>query len=267
VTFPDGSLVEPGQHFTKIWKIRNEGTCDWHGYSLIYAGGDAMSASMSTPIQDVKVKAYTNISVDLVAPSRGGLETGYWEFKNAAGQTFGVGSGAQGLIWVQVTIDYPTPVPEAASATPGSSSGAPAGCSYSQNNDYVNQIFALINTARVQNGLKALTMNPKLTNAALAHSIDMACNDFISHNGSDGSTWYDRIKAQGFANYTSARENIYVGSPDFGGDAQGAFTWWMNSKIHHDNILYPTVTEVGIAYIFNPSSTYGGYYTLDLARP
>jgi uncharacterized protein YkwD len=267
VTFPDGSLVEPGQHFTKTWQIRNEGTCDWHGYSLIYAGGDAMSASMSTLIQDVKAKAYTNISIDLVAPSRGGLDTGYWEFKNAAGQTFGVGSGAQGLIWVQVTIDYPTPVPDAASPTPGSSSGAPAGCSYSQNNDYVNQIFASINTARVQNGLKALTMNPKLTDAALAHSIDMACNDFISHNGSDGSTWYDRIKAQGFANYTSARENIYVGSPDFGGDAQGAFTWWMNSKIHHDNILYPTVTELGIAYVFNASSTYGGYYTLDLARP
>jgi uncharacterized protein YkwD len=94
----------------------------------------------------------------------------------------------------------------------------------------------------------------------------MACNDFISHNGSDGSTWYDRIKAQGYANYSSARENIYVGNPAFGGDAQGAFTWWMNSKIHHDNILYPTVTELGIAYVFNQNSTYAGYYTLDLAR-
>jgi uncharacterized protein YkwD len=224
---------------------------------------------MSHPIQDVKVGEYFNLSLDLVASTRGGLDTGYWQFKNASGQTFGVGSGAQGLIWVQVTVDYPTPVPTSGAETSGSSPGLPAtgACPYTQNDDYVSQILASINAARAQNGLKALKLSDKLSAAALAHSIDMACNDFISHDGSDGSTWYDRVKAQGVANYTSTRENIYVGNPAFGGDAQGAFTWWMNSKIHHDNILYPTVTEVGIAYVYTASSTYGGYYTLDLARP
>jgi uncharacterized protein YkwD len=233
-----------------------------------------MNAPMASPIQDVKVNEYANISIDLVASTRGGPDMGYWEFKNTSGQTFGVGSGAQGLLWAKVTVDYPTVIPTttvqnpspSATPAPSSGSGTSVTCNYTLNNDYVTQILSLINTARTQNGLKALTLNPELNAAALAHSVDMACNDFISHNGSDGSTWYDRIKAQGYANYTSARENIYVGSPAFGGDAQGAFTWWMNSKIHHDNILFPTVTEVGIAYVFTSTSTYGGYYTLDLAR-
>lgn len=231
-----------------------------------------MSGAMSTPIEDVKVNEYAQISVDLVAPARGGPDTGYWEFKNAAGQNFGVDSGGQGLIWVTITVDYPTPAPTptgGSSGSTGSGTGTATtgNCTYSLNDSYVSQLLTLINNARTQNGLPALTLSPKLNAAALAHSLDMACNNFISHNGSDGSTWYDRIKAQGFANYTTGRENIYVGDPSFGGDAQGAFTWWMNSKIHHDNIMYPTVTQVGIGYVYSASATYGGYYTLDLARP
>ncbi len=234
-----------------------------------------MNAAMSTPIQSVKAGDYANISVDLVASTRGGPDTGYFEFKNAAGQTFGVGSGADGLIWVQITVDYPTPVPVTAGSTPvasptpvpGANSGVSGSCSYNLNPDYVNQILNLINTARAQNGQGPVTLNSKLSSAALAHSLDMACNDFVSHDGSDGSTWYDRVKAQKYANYTSTRENIYVGNPAFGGDAQGCFTWWMNSKIHHDNILFPSVTQVGIAYVYNDKASYGGYYTLDLAWP
>jgi len=299
VTIPDGTLERMGDSFTKTWKIHNEGTCDWVGYTLIYAGGEAMNAAMSTPLQEIKPGDYANISINLQAPMRGGGHTGYFQFMNAAGKTFGVGAGAQGLIWVQINVDYLTPTPDAQSTSSqastsqsstsqistsqssnsqsstsqnstsqaSTSSTTTGGCTYTRNSDYENQIVGLINDARAQNGLSTLTVDSKLTAAALAHSIDMACGNFISHTGSDGSSWYDRVKAQGFANYTTTRENIYVGDPTFGGDAQGAFTWWMNSKIHHDNILNPTVTDLGIAYVYDASSTYGGYYTLDLARP
>jgi len=95
----------------------------------------------------------------------------------------------------------------------------------------------------------------------------MACADFISHTGSDGSSWYDRVAGQEYANYTSARENIYVGPPDYGGTPQGAFDWWMDSAVHRENILNSWVTEVGIAYAYRSNSTYGGYYALVFARP
>jgi uncharacterized protein YkwD len=283
VTIPDGTLVHIGETFTKTWKIRNEGTCDWVGYNLIYAGGEAMNSPMSVPLQEIKPGQFANISVQLQAPERGGSHTGYWQFQNAAGKSFGVGAGADGLIWAQITVDYPTqvPAPQATSSqntsaqssnsqtstTQNTASNTTAsGCEYTRNTDYESQIVSLVNEARAQNGLAPLTLDSQLSAAAMVHSIDMACNDMVSHSGSDGSSWYDRVKAQGFANFTSTRENIYVGNPAFGGDAQGAFTWWMNSKIHHDNILFPTVTVIGVGYAYTSTSTYGGYYTLELAR-
>jgi uncharacterized protein YkwD len=106
----------------------------------------------------------------------------------------------------------------------------------------------------------------QLSAAAYAHSADMACMDFVDHTGSDGSTWTTRIKARDYS-YSCASENIYVGNPAFGGDVAGAFNGWMNSQVHRDNILSPKVTQIGIACVFNPSSAYGGYYTLVFARP
>ena len=135
-----------------------------------------------------------------------------------------------------------------------------------QNTDYEAQILTLINQARADHGLAALTLQAPLTAAARGHSQDMACNDFVDHTGSDGSSWYNRIQAQNY-NYSYASENIYVGDPDFGGDAQGAFTWWMNSDVHRANILNPKVTSIGIGYAYYAGSTYKGYYTVDFARP
>jgi uncharacterized protein YkwD len=94
----------------------------------------------------------------------------------------------------------------------------------------------------------------------------MACNNFMDHTGSDKSNFKERIKAQGYnASYTS--ENIYAGSPDFGGNAAGAFDWWMHSDIHRRNILSEKVTSIGIGVAFNPNSTYQAYFTLNFARP
>ncbi|MGB8984751.1 MAG: NBR1-Ig-like domain-containing protein, partial [Anaerolineales bacterium] len=40
ITIPDGSVIEPGVNFQKVWKLRNTGTCLWDdGYSLVYIGG------------------------------------------------------------------------------------------------------------------------------------------------------------------------------------------------------------------------------------
>ena len=247
-----------------------------------------MNGPMSTPMPEIKPDAYGNVSVDLQAPQRGGGATGYWHFTNAAGQTFGVGAEADGLLWVQVNVDYPPPAggtPVASntltsvasntstSAVSNTSTSAvptaqtsQSGCVYSLNSDYEAQILALINNVRAQNGLGALALDSQLNAAALEHSLDMACNATISHTGTDGSTWYDRVKKQGFANYNSDRENIYVGSPAFGGDAQGAFTWWMNSAIHRKTLMNPDQKLIGISYVYSDASAYGGNYTTEFAR-
>lgn len=268
VTVPDNTPFKQGEKFVKTWRVRNEGTCTWRGYALIFAGGEAMSAPPTSEIPTVAPGDITDISINLVAPSRGGNHTGNWQFQNARGSVFGVGVGSKGTLWVAISVNFSGQETIPSTGSPGSSTPpSVAGCNATRNSDYENQILAMINSARAANGLPPLTLQNQLSAAAWQHSQDMACGDFISHTGSDGSSFKNRVAAQGYANYNTARENIYVGDPNFGGSPQGAFDWWMNSQVHRDNILHAGVTEIGIAYAFNPNSSYKGHYTLVFARP
>jgi uncharacterized protein YkwD len=289
VSVPDGTIYRPGEAFTKTWRVKNTGTCTWGaGYSLIYSSGDIMNGAFNNPIGPISPGELADISVELAAPARGGEHIGYWQFQNAAGQPFGVGYNGGGPLWVKINATFfnPNPQPTAvvimppvtsgpsptssstlsSSPTPGALVLAPteppsAGCAPQQNNAYIDQMLSLINQARADNGLQPVFLQSQLSAAAIKHSTDMACNRFVDHHGSDGSTWYSRVEAEGYANPRSARENIKVGT-----DVQDTFNWWMGSQVHRDNILFPTVTEVGIGYVYLPGSEYGSYFTLLLAR-
>ena len=224
----------------------------------------------STPIQVIQPGEYANVSIKLSAPVRGVAHVGNWLFLNSEGKPFGVGVPNSGTLWVEIKVDYPVVnagPPSGDRGGAGSGQAGPSGCGHSQNPGFINQILADVNAARSEAGLLPLALDPQLSMAAQNHSVDMACSGVISHNGSDGLLWYDRVKAQGFANYTSARENIYAGNPDFGGDAAAAFGWWMNSPIHRANILFENVTHIGIGYAFYDKKDIQGYYTLVVARP
>jgi uncharacterized protein YkwD len=225
-----------------------------------------MSAPQSNPMPAIHPGSIAEISIELTAPSRGGATASYWEFQNPQGQRFGVGSGGLGPLWAQIVVAYLNPAPTATPAA-GTSTGATSSCSPTRNPAYESAVLDLINQARASAGQGALTLSAELSAAALEHSNDMACNHYVDHTGSDGSTWYSRVSAQGYANYNSARENIYVGHPEFGATPQGAITWWMNSQVHRDNILFVNVTEIGIGIATWPSSDWGGYYTVVFARP
>ena len=58
-----------------------------------------------------------DISIDLIAPSTPGTYKGIWSFEDNTGQQFGLGSSANGQIWVQVKVvlaptNTPTSLPE-----------------------------------------------------------------------------------------------------------------------------------------------------------
>jgi len=271
VTIPDDTVMRQEEAFTKTWRVRNEGTCTWADYQLVYAGGEAMNAPPANTIEPTGPGEIVDISVEMQAPKRGGSYTSFWQFAAPGAVNFGVGAHKEGMLWVRVVVDHGSVQTASTSSTTASTGGTstspPSGCSFEQDASFVDQIFELVNEARANAGLSTVTLENRLKAAAEKHSIDMACNDFVSHTGSDSSLWYQRVSDQGYANSNSARENIYVGNPAFGGDAQGAFTWWMNSQIHRDNILNPHVSQIGLAYVYNAASTYGGYYTLVVARP
>jgi uncharacterized protein YkwD len=270
ISVPDDTVFKQGEAFVKGWKVRNEGTCTWKGYTLVFAGGDQMSGPLSSPLPETPPDTTIEISVKLIAPTRGGSHVSNWEFEDAEGRRFGVGASQKGPVWVRISVNFSgqeevVPGLEDIGAKPPPTVANPCGAARSGAAE--SQVLGLINSIRTASGLGALSVQPQLSTAAAEHSADMACHDFISHTGTDGTSWKNRIASQGYANYNSAREIIYAGAVAFGGDPQGAFDWWMASQTHHDIILYDAVSELGIASMENPNQPGMEYYTVVFARP
>lgn len=276
ITAPDGTYITPGATFTKTWRIKNVGTCTWTSeYKAVYSHGDALGAPASVPLSQTAPGATLDLSVNMAAPGGDGKYEIFYRITNASGDPMPIDAGDSlwALITVGKVVAYALATPTAAAGsqpvTTSSSSGpglATVSCVYRSNPDFVSQTFSLINAARTSNGLPALTLNDKLTVAAQSHSADMACNDYLSHTGWNGSTPDSRIAAAGYV-ASITRENIYAQPPQYGGDAQAAVTWWMGDPIHRDAILNPQVTEIGIGYAAYSRSTLGGYFTVDFGAP
>ena len=118
----------------------------------------------------------------------------------------------------------------------------------------------LINAARADAKLKPLSYNSQLAAAAQAHSQDMACNNFLSHTGSNGSWIGDRMAAAGYATYNYT-EIIAIGSP------QNAMAQWAADATHWNAVLDPSMKEIGVGYVYSANSSFGGYFTVDMAAP
>ena len=95
---------------------------------------------------------------------------------------------------------------------------------------------------RKEAGLPPVKANAKLQAAAQAHARDMAEHEKMNHKGSDGSTPFRRIEAQGYR-YRRAGENIAYGQPD----VEGVMKVWMNSPPHKKNIL-GGFSQIGVGY-------------------
>ena len=90
VTIPDGTVMTPGQAFTKTWAVQNTGTCTWNiNYRLVFSFGTAMNGTSTAITQSVAPGGQTQISVNLVTPSGLGNYTGNWKLQNVQGQYFG----------------------------------------------------------------------------------------------------------------------------------------------------------------------------------
>jgi len=82
VTVPDGTHFDNGEPFTKTWRLRNSGTCDWpESTVLAFVSGSQMGGPDSVAVGAVKVGETVDISVDLVAPDQSGNFTGLWALK------------------------------------------------------------------------------------------------------------------------------------------------------------------------------------------
>ncbi len=107
-----------------------------------------------------------------------------------------------------------------------------------------------------------LAWSTQLEQAAVAHSTDMATNDFFDHTGSDGSTMVSRVNDTGYG-WTLLAENIAAGQSTVA-DVVAA---WMDSPDHCENIMNPSLREIALACVRNDAATYRRYWTMDLGAP
>jgi hypothetical protein len=129
VTVPDNARMSPNAAFTKIWRLRNSGTCTWNsGYAVVYAGGHNLNGpTTQTLSQAVRPVETVDVSLSLTAPGDDGTYRAEWLLRSGDGTLFGLGRNADRTFWVQIVVQRPantTPGPTPTvrpSATPTSS--------------------------------------------------------------------------------------------------------------------------------------------------
>jgi len=112
VTYPDDTAVPAGTVFTKTWRIKNNGSCNWtSGYVLLFDSGDQMNAPATGTVTSGTVTpgATVDISVNLTAPASPGTYRGRFKLRSPDNIVFGINADAQGPFWVQIVVPNPTP--------------------------------------------------------------------------------------------------------------------------------------------------------------
>jgi uncharacterized protein YkwD len=117
------------------------------------------------------------------------------------------------------------------------------------------QVVALTNRARASAGCAPLRIDPRITRAAQSHSDDMARRGYFEHDGVDGRSFADRMRAAGYP--SPGAENIALGQTS----AAEVMTAWLRSPGHRRNILDCDLRTIGVGYTAD-----GSYWTQDFGR-
>ena len=86
VTIPDGTKLKNGETFTKTWRIRNDGTCDWpEDTVLVFTQGSKLGTPDTVQVGKVVTGTRVDISVQLTSPDQYGNYTGIWQLHSSEG--------------------------------------------------------------------------------------------------------------------------------------------------------------------------------------
>lgn len=100
MNIPDGTVLAPGETFTKTWKFKNTGDCKWTSdFSITFVDGDDMDGSDTEIDQTVNVNKKAEISIELTAPDDEGTYVGYWQLADEYGNTFG------DTVYVEIVVE------------------------------------------------------------------------------------------------------------------------------------------------------------------
>lgn len=133
------------------------------------------------------------------------------------------------------------------------------------------EILKLTNEARAKDrpcgtkvfkAVKPVAWAPRLGAASLAHSRDMARQNYFSHRSKNGGQASDRVEEQDYA-WRQVGENIAAGQ----GSAQQVVAAWLSSPPHCANLMGKDFSEMGAAYAIDRNSDALIYWTQVFATP
>jgi uncharacterized protein YkwD len=118
------------------------------------------------------------------------------------------------------------------------------------------EALARLNEMRADQGRPPLSYAPVLEGVALKHAQELARRQVLSHEGENGSSAGDRVRAAGYG-WCRVAENIAKGPQDL----NHALQMWHRSRPHARNMYDRHMREFGVA------KTSDGYWVMVLAKP
>jgi len=108
----------------------------------------------------------------------------------------------------------------------------------------VDELLAMTNKKRAENGLPPVQLNSSLSRAASEKASDMFSKNYWAHNSPEGTTPWVFVKSSGY-DYLYAGENLARGFTT----SEDVVDAWMSSPGHRENMLSPNYDDVGFAVL------------------
>ncbi|MCX6064236.1 MAG: NBR1-Ig-like domain-containing protein [Chloroflexi bacterium] len=168
VTIPNNTKLNPGESFTKTWRIKNTGSgaCTWNtNYKFTFIGGSLFGSDTTKIRKTIPPGATMDFSLNMVAPTVPGTYTSNWRLASDDGTLFGSGFN------VVIIIPGATATPTSASAATATATTAAAA---TQTMDVPATQTAL---AATQAAIAATQTSAAATQAAAAATASQAAAD------------------------------------------------------------------------------------------
>jgi Tol biopolymer transport system component len=110
VTIPAGTRFASPENFSKVWRLKNSGTCTWtpNGYHLLFSDGEQMGGPQQVNMPGaIQPGATIDMVIPQVAPDAVGIHNGKWQLVDGNGQPVPGADGKPFVLNVNIEVLAP----------------------------------------------------------------------------------------------------------------------------------------------------------------
>ncbi|MGE5250052.1 MAG: NBR1-Ig-like domain-containing protein [Bacteroidota bacterium] len=112
ITIPPGTRFTAPQDFSKVWRLKNTGTCTWTpgAYRLRFVEGEQMGPASEIPVPGaIQPDTLADFVLPLTVPQEPGLHAGRWQLFDGEGKPVPGADGNPVSLVVQIQLVQPDP--------------------------------------------------------------------------------------------------------------------------------------------------------------